>query len=250
MKSVVVLGMAGWETKFTIRALEERGWIVESRVALAPRLATGLGQPFPLDTARHAAVIALDSSAGVYAGNLLQYVRSGGGLILGEAASAYLARLAPAGGGDLIRPAFAPSGRPVSRQLLGFRSLPRLRDGAAVLESRAGRVAVAAWRVGAGRVAQSGYRETWRWRMEGGETGLGDHRAWWAGLVATVAYRPSVADQSSMNPAPLASLIQELGPPSALPSGRHTRSLWPLALAALVISLFGEWLSRRLRGAA
>jgi hypothetical protein len=96
-RSVVVLGMAGWELKFTIQALEERGWKVESRIGLAPRLSTGQGRPFPLDTARHLAVVALDSSAAAYAGEIVRFVRSGGGVILGAAVSPARLRIIPAG---------------------------------------------------------------------------------------------------------------------------------------------------------
>ena len=249
-RSLVVLGLAGWEAKFTIRALEERGWLVESRIALAPRLGTDQGKPFPLDTARHAAVIALDSTAATYSGEILQFVRSGGGLILGEAASPYMQRVAPAGIGTLVRPAAVRSDGGDPRSQLGFRNLAPLREGAQSLELRAGRTAIAAWRVGSGRVLQSGYRDTWRWRMEGGENGVADHRAWWAGLAATVAYRPWTLEPREVNPAPLAALTLDLGPPGPLPSGRRSTPLWPLAFAILLVSLFAEWFSRRLRGAA
>jgi hypothetical protein len=249
-RSVVVLGLAGWESKFTIRALEERGWRVESRIALAPRLETTRGTPFPLDTARHVAVIALDSSAVTYTRDIQQFVRSGGGLILGDAALPWLRRIAPAGVGGLVRPAALRPNGADPRRLLGFRSLTPLRDGALGLELRDGSTAIAAWRVGSGRVLQSGYRDTWRWRMEGGDNAVTDHRAWWAGLVATVAYRASAGDEQTANPAPLASLMQALGPPGTLPSGRQSKPLWPLAVAILLTALFAEWFSRRLRGAA
>lgn len=249
-RSVVVLALAGWESKFTIRALEERGWRVESRIAIAPRLESVQGKPFPLDTARHAAVIALDSSAGKYAREIQEFVRSGGGLILGHAASPSLARLAPASIETLVRPATRRVDGGDPRGQLGFRTLGSMREGAIALETRGGRTVLAARRVGSGRVLQSGYQDTWRWRMEGGDDAVAGHRAWWAGLVATVAHRSSSGNPQVGNPAPLATLIQDLGPPSPLPSDRHSRPLWPLALGILVLSLFAEWLSRRLRGAA
>ena len=250
VKSVVILGMAGWESKFTVRALEERGWNIESRISIAPRLATIQGQPFPLDTARHAAVIALDSSAAPYAAAIRQFVRNGGGLILGEAATASLPGTAPAALATLVRPARDRADGNDFRDRLAFRALGSLREGAVGLEDRAGRVAVAGWRYGAGRVVQIGYRDTWRWRMEGSGNAVGDHRSWWAGVVAAVAYRPIGAPVRSSDPAPLASFIQEFGLPGSLPSTRPALVVWPVLLSIFLLSLFAEWLSRRLRGMA
>ena len=250
LKSVVVLGMAGWESKFTVRALEERGWKIESRIGIAPRLATIQGQPFPLDTARHAAVIALDSSAAPFAGSIRQFVRNGGGLILGEAATASLPGAAPAALATLVRPARALADGNDFRDRLAFRALGSLREDAVGLEERNGRLAVAAWRSGAGRVIQFGYRDTWRWRMEGTGNAVADHRDWWAGLVAAVAYRPLGAPVRVSDPAPLASFIQEFGPPGSLPSTRPALNVWPVLLSIFLLSIFAEWLSRRLRGMA
>jgi hypothetical protein len=249
-RSVVVLGMAGWESKFTIRALEERGWKVDSRIALAPRLATTQGRPFPLDTARQVAVIALDSSAAAYAQQIHRFVRSGGGLILGDGASSYLQRSAPATVAAVFRPARLSSRGTEFRQLLTFRAIGPLREGAVALEERNGQVTAAAWRVASGRVVQIGYREIWRWRMEGADNAVAEHRNWWARLVAMVAYRSPSRDYPMADPAPLASLVQALGPPTSLPTDRPASRLWPLWLTVFLVSLFAEWLSRRLRGAA
>lgn len=216
-RSIVVLGMAGWESKFTIRALEERGWTVESRIGIAPGLATLRGKPFPLDTAKHATVIALDSSAATYSREIQQFVRAGGGLVMGLAAAPYFAR-------------------PPSAEVT-------------TLVQRDRGVTLAAWRTGSGRVVRTDQQESWRWRMAQGETAVSDHREWWAGLVRAVAYRSGPVAEPG-NPAPLASLVQELGPPGLLPGNRATLSSWPLLLAVFLVSLFAEWLSRRLRGAA
>ena len=217
LRSIVVLGMAGWESKFTIRALEERGWKVESRIGIAPNLSTLRGRPLPLDTERHAAVIALDSSAAGFARDIQRFVRSGGGLILAPGASAYFAR--------------SPSAEVISRPR-------RDRD-----------VRLVAWRTGSGRVIQSSQQESWRWRMGTEENAVAEHRDWWAGLVGAVAYR-SGPDAEPANPAPLATLVQELGSPGALPGNHAAMMLWPYLLAVFLVSLFAEWLSRRLRGAA
>ena len=250
MKSVVVLGMAGWESKFTVRALEERGWSVESRIGIAPRLATVQGQPLPLDTARHAAVIALDSSAAPYAGAILRFVRDGGGLVLGEAATASLRGAAPAGLASLVRPARARIDGNDFLNQLAFRPLAPLREGAVGLEERNDRLTVAAWRSGAGRVIQIGYRDTWRWRLEGTGNAVADHRSWWAGLVAAVASRPLEVTVRGSDPAPVASFIQEFGPPTSLPSTQSALVVWPVLLTVFLLSVFAEWLSRRLRGMA
>jgi hypothetical protein len=248
-RSVVVLGMAGWESRFVVQALEERGWSVESRIALAPGRFTTRGRPFPLDTARQAAVIALDSSAVSFAAEIHRFVESGGGLVVGDYAGPFLQRTAPASVGALVRPAASRVSGPDFRERLSFRRLGPLREGAVGLERRRGEVSLAAWRVRAGRVVQAGYRDTWRWRMEGGDGGAAEHRTWWAGLVATVAYRSGAVLSGESNPAPLAALIQELGPPGALPEGAPPARLWPAFLAVFLTALLAEWTSRRLRGA-
>jgi hypothetical protein len=216
VRSVVVLGLAGWESKFTVRALEERGWKVESRIGIAPNLSTIKGKPFPLDTARHATVIALDSSAAGYVREIQRFARSGGGLIVAPGASAYFAQ--------------SPSADVITRTR-GDRS-----------------ITLAAWRTGSGRVIRTDQLESWRWRMVREENAVANHREWWAGLVGAVAYRPG-ASAGSGDPAPLATLTQELGPPGTLPGSESATSLWPVALAVFLVSLFAEWLSRRLRGA-
>jgi hypothetical protein len=106
-------------------------------------------------------------------------------------------------------------------------------------------------------VLQSGYDETWRWRMAGGDGAAAAHREWWSRLVAAVAYAPLVS-RSSVNDLvtdemPYASLIDALGPPTPL-DARLTRRTDPMALdrllfALVVVSLLAEWTSRRFRGA-
>jgi hypothetical protein len=128
---------------------------------------------------------------------------------------------------------------------------------AIVLESRDGVATVVARRIGAGRVVQSGYDETWRWRMAGREQALAAHREWWSRLLAAVVYAPVVARPSATDDmpdeTPLASLIHALGPPAtsdARMAPRTDRSRTTELLFALVVgSLLLEWASRRLRGA-
>jgi hypothetical protein len=110
--------------------------------------------------------------------------------------------------------------------------------------------------VDAGRVVQTGYDETWRWRMSGGEEAVAAHREWWSRLVAAVAYAPLVpraSAPSALDETPLASLIDALGPAAPLdsrlvPRTNDARITWTL-FALVVASLLAEWTSRRLRGA-
>lgn len=216
-RALLVLGMAGWESKFVIQALEERGWQVDARTAIAPGLSVDRGRPFPIDTPRYAAVVALDSTAAGYSRQLVEYVQAGGGLILG---------------GGTRPPVF----RPVDDQ--------------PVTSSQSGeRQAVTLWRLGTGRVLLNGNRDTWRWRMETDDRSVTSHRAWWAALVSTVAYRPGRVTNETDDPAPLAALTLDLGPTSDLPSERSRRAIWPFVLGIVAVSLLTEWTSRRTRGA-
>jgi hypothetical protein len=197
LRRILVLGRAGWESKFAIRALEEEGWFVDAKLRVTPTLLVTQGRPTAPDTARYAAVVVVDSVGRALAGATgaaERYVRSGGGLI-----------------------------------------------------------------------AEAGIRETWRWRMAGGDSGVARHRAWWAARVAGIAYAPATdrglsADPASVHadPAPLAHLIDALGSPisdskaatvMAHPTGSDldpTRSPW--IFGALLATLLLEWASRRLRG--
>ena len=248
-RHLVVLGAAGWESKFVVAALEERGWQVDARLVVAPGLAVTQGTPFPLDTMRIAAVIALDSTASPFAPAIVRFVRSGGGLLLGPGAaeSTALRRIAPGRGEVVLRPNFT-SGGTVSRERLGMRDLAPLAPGALPLELRGSHVAVAVQREGAGRVGQVGYLESWRWRMEGGPAGLAGHRDWWAAVVASVAYGGEAAAGGADDPAPRAALFTALGAPSQ-PTSHTPFTIFPLVLGVLLLCLVGEWASRRLRGA-
>jgi len=134
------------------------------------------------------------------------------------------------------------------RRALAFRNLAPLVGDALALESRDGAVAVAARRADAGRVIEIGYEDTWRWRMEGGPAALAEHRGWWADLVSSVAYGSAPAGPMG-DPAPRASLIDALGLPTpTAPTAARSMVWYRLLLGISVLGMFGEWISRRLRG--
>jgi len=261
-RRVVVFGAPSWETKFVIAVLEERGWQVDARVPLSPDMAVVQGATGRLDTSRVAAVVALDRSAAAQSGRIEAFVRSGGGLVLGPDAAAdprFSRVRAGSAGARQPAPVLQVYARD-PRRALALVPVVRLAEGAVPLERRDAAVAVAARRVGAGRVAQLGYEDTWRWRMAGPDGSVEAHRLWWSAVVASVAYRAAVRlpGQDSPHDAPLARMVARLGPgdsllgESAAPGGADepgSRPEWwilALGLAALV----SEWASRRLRGAA
>jgi hypothetical protein len=258
LKRILVLGSAGWESKFVVAALEEDGWKVDAQMRVAPGISVTQGSISPIDTSRYSAVIALDETAGAYASDIVRYVASGGGAVLAGSAAAIegFSSIRPgaigkqAGGESL-----ASEPGSVTLRTLPLHPVVALRSDAAVLEKREGAVAAAARRHVAGRVLQVGYADMWRWRMSGGDTGPSDHRAWWTKAVAGIAYAPRIAQSESAEAdnAPIASLVSTLGQPAAQPgsslaSTAASISLWWL-FALLSASLLGEWASRRLRGA-
>ncbi|HEV7705652.1 MAG TPA: hypothetical protein VGO46_15250 [Gemmatimonadaceae bacterium] len=255
-RQIVVLGRAGWEGKFVMAALEERGWKVSSRLRVGPNVFVSQGTPLALDTAHTAAVVALDSSAAQYANAIANLERSGGGVVLaGDAPfAASLRALAPGRAGPRIAAASLSFASTAPRRALGFFPILALASDAVSLESRDGHVVAAARRVGAGRVVQLGYDETWRWRLAGTGDAPGAHREFWSSVISAAAYRataPVASAAQNGDAAPLASLYASLGAPSA-PSaaGLHvTAGLRWWMFAALALLLFAEWASRRLRGA-
>jgi len=132
----------------------------------------------------------------------------------------------------------------------GFYPVASLARDAIALERRAGGVAIAVRRVGAGRVMQIGYDDSWRWRMAGGPGSEAAHRDWWSRLVSTVAYAPPVGDEAGTGAAPLAAMVGRLGPPRPLPAG--ARGAPPvdrrIYMTLIIVLLLAEWGSRRLRG--
>ena len=260
LRPLLVLGRAGWESRFTIAALEELGWKVEARLVVSPGAVVRQGAAAGIDTARYAAVIALDSTAAGEASQIARYVTAGGGLVLaGHAARVpALARLAPARLGPRVRP--PASAAPVGLSRLDHVSLAPLGPAAVTLQEAGASVAVAAHRVGAGRVVQLGYDETWRWRMMGDDESMAAHRNWWGNIVSAAAYAPvpAAAGSEAARPggdAPLASFVARLGPPAArrpTATGGQSSSqaLEAMLFALAALAFLAEWGSRRLRGAA
>ncbi|HVF38676.1 MAG TPA: hypothetical protein VM939_02175 [Gemmatimonadaceae bacterium] len=258
LRRVLVLGNAGWESKFVIAALEEAGWVVDAEIAVAPGAIVTQGLRASLDTARYSAVIALDEQAAASATRIASYVSSGGGLILAAPAAAMPAlaalRAGTSGRAQAIANLAAERG-PTRMETLALSPITSWRGDAVVLERRGRAAAAAARRHGSGRVLQHGYLDTWRWRMSGGDTSVEDHRAWWTTAVSVVAYTPRYAlpQLPDLNAPPVARLVEALGPATEPTSGGLTSaasavSLWWL-FALLSASLLAEWASRRLRGA-
>lgn len=256
LRPVLVLAEAGWEGKFVVAALEEAGWRVDARFRVTPQLSVRQGGG-AIDTARYAAVIALDGSASTEGAAIARFVRSGGGAILTARAASIpaLAAVAPARVGAPTDAALGAVASDVPRRGLGGHALVALRATAVPLERVDGAVRIAAARVDLGRVLLLGYDETWRWRMEGGDGSPEAHRAWWSAMVASVARAPleAVGDPAAVDETPYAALVAALGAPTdASPPGGPARgdtARDALLLALLLGALLAEWTSRRLRGA-
>jgi len=259
LRPVLVLGVASWESKFTIAALEERGWRVASRLRVAPGVEITQGPLGAIDTSRYAAVVVLDTSAAPAADAIARYARTGGGVVLAAntARLASLSGIAAGAVGARVAGIAGAVASAVPRTGLGVFPVAAARSDAVPLERRSAAVTVAARRVDAGRVVQTGYDETWRWRMSGGEEAVAAHREWWSHLVSAVAYAPLVRRASTgdvaIDETPLASLIDAVGPATSLDAAprsdpdrsRTTRLLFAIVVGALLL----EWASRRLRGA-
>lgn len=256
LRRVLVLGRATWETKFIVAALEEAGWLVDARLAVAPGVDVTQGGVRSPDTARHAAVVVVDAPSASTASAVARYVRSGGGAILSGASAnaSSLVDIAIGRAGARVRASSVAFADDAPRRALGFLAIAPLGE-AIVLEERDGRVAAAARRVEIGRVVQLGYDETWRWRLAGGAGAVDAHRTWWSGLVSSVAHRAAVpiSRDARDDDAPLARLVDALGPPSPASGDMVARARWlpsPALLFALVSMLvLAELASRRLRGA-
>ncbi len=259
IRRVLVLGTAGWESKFVVAALEEDGWGVDASMYVAPGVSVTQGSVSPLDTSRSSAVVAVDGAAATRAGEISRYVASGGGLVISGTAAGIdgFAALRPASPGRVQAPAIlATESSATTLRSLGVVPAAALRPDAISLDRRGATTLISARRHVAGRVLQLGYLETWRWRMSGGDESLREHREWWTKAVAGVAYAPAVAGDDrragTHDDAPVARLVGALGPSSpragpGLASAAASISLWWLA-AALTLCLLGEWTSRRLRG--
>lgn len=267
---VLVYSRAGWEAKFAIAALEEQGWEVDARLTIGDGVTVTQGSSAAPSVARHAAVVVLDTAVGREAAAIARFVRAGGGLLLaGEGADApSLRALAPARVARVAAPATRSfEGEAEPTDALPLHALGTIRPDGVVMATRGTIPAVAARRVGAGRVVQMGYAETWRWRMQGEGRSVEEHRAFWSRMVgAAAAARAAVDDAraitaagesgaavASPNSSPYAQAVQALGAPIAsAPRGvaRQQGPALPVWLGPLVLVLLvAEWASRRTRGA-
>jgi len=248
-RAVLVVGDAGWEAKFVVGALEERGWKVLTRFAVAPSVDVRAATQLPIDTAHVAAIVAIDSSIAALGASVQRFVAQGGGLVLAGAAAntRTVSPLAPGAVGPRVRRNVAPTDT-IGLGTTGYFPVTSVRDDAIALERRALGVTVAARRVGMGRVLQIGYDDSWRWRMAGGPGSEAAHREWWSRVVSSVAFGPAPAGQTSTFDAPVASLFNRLGPPRPAPVAARVTVDTRILLAIILLLLLVEWTSRRLRG--
>ncbi len=253
-RAALVLGRAGWESKFVQSALTERGWTVRARTPAAPGIIVQDEAVAPIDTSRYSVIIALDSTAAALAPAIARFVRQGGGLV--AAGSALTA--------NAIRPLVAaqPGARLPGRILLESDSitladLPRRplvspRTGAVALSREGQDLTLTALRVGLGRTIAIGYDESWRWRMLGGAGGPQRHALWWS-RVAGLASPERASATRLEDPAPRAALYEALGPPESSRAREESGGSEPLPAALLLAALaalLAETASRRFRGAS
>ena len=255
---VLVLGKAGWESRFVLAALGEAGWKVRGRLPVAPGVSVVDASLLPIDTARYDVVIALDSTAADLSAAIARFVAQGGGVIVAGSALGIgaLRGVVPARAGARRPARILLEGDTLSRADLPVRPLVAARDDAVALERQPAGLVVAVRRAGRGRAAAVGYDETWRWRMQGGATGEAAHREWWsrmAGLVAPErAPLPGEPIPAAVNAAPRSALVAALGPPSSAPDdarGSPSNRLPLVLLVVLASALLAETASRRFRGA-
>ncbi|HEX7122349.1 MAG TPA: hypothetical protein VF178_08280 [Gemmatimonadaceae bacterium] len=280
IRPVLVVGRAGWESKFVVAALEEGGWEVRARLSVAPGAVVQQGGAVQLDTAALSAVVVLDSASVPSTSALQRFVSQGGGLVAAGSAVAArsLASLLPARASGRVAGVPGALTGPAPRTGLTARTLAPSSPRAVVLDRRGTAPIVMAHRFGAGRAVVVGYEDSWRWRMLGGDNAPDAHRAWWNTIVSSVAHapvvpmpatveaaeRPTAADSQAavgllvadrgaraLDEAPLAAAVAALGVPQTdndAPSPRRGSWLSAVLFALLLAGLLGEWGSRRLRG--
>ena len=251
---ILVLARVSWESKFVVAALEEAGWDVDTRLRLSDTITIAQGSGTAPSLLRHAVVVVLDPLTAAEAAAIMRFVRGGGGLLVSGRANASSALAAIAAG--RTEREIPPESRTFIEvdplTALPLHAFATVRVDALVLDSRGTARALVARREGSGRVVQSGYADTWRWRMEGEPGSVEAHRRWWSRLV-TLAL-PTSAVPSSLSASdegtPLAALVNALGESrEAAPGSTPRGPAIPAWLGALILLLLlTEWALRRLRG--
>jgi hypothetical protein len=258
LRPVLVVGAAGWESKFVTAALEEDGWMVTSRVSVAPGAVVRQGAQAPIDTASFSAVLVLDSTSALDASAVTKFVNSGGGLVAAGPGVHHpsLRSLLPRtnasvpgalGGllGNTPQSGLNARGFALTVDLVVLERRLSSRDAIGVIVAK---------RVGLGRVVALGYDDTWRWRMTSpNEVAPAAQRAWWSNTVGSVARVGLAVLDVAVDEAPFAATVAALGSPTGVEGladdGRPVP--WDAILAAVTaLALLFEWLSRRLRGVA
>jgi hypothetical protein len=255
VRPVLVVGQAGWESRFVVTALEESGWTVAARLTVAPGAVVRHGAPVRIDTASLSAVVVLDSTSALNGDEIGGFVRQGGGLVASGAGTKHPALRgilpavragSPGEIGALLGPS-PHSGLSTRTFVANARSV--------ALETRGESPVIVGRRAGAGRVVAIGYDDTWRVRMVPASDAAPEmHRAWWSSLVAGVALaRPVARDAGEIDEAPFASTVASLGSPQVANDRIPQRTRWPWEFILVTLagaSMLAEWLSRRLRGLA
>lgn len=290
-RRLLVIATPGWETKFTVAALEEAGWEVDGKLRLSPSAEVTIGKPGALTPDRYGAVLVLDSTS-VNARELEQYVQRGGGLVIsGDAiriqslralshvhavgerrgiAGGLLTERARSGLDSwILRMTSQSEGIVLQRRMVADQSSEGAETGESMIDAdRAtrsgaaeGDATVVGRRHGAGRVVVSAYRETWRWRMQGSDSGPREHRDWWTSLVAMAVGGPTALAAASIWPgsaSPYADMVSLVGNPvteskpvesDSMNSGRFAMAIPMILFGLIVLLLLSEWTSRRFRGA-
>ncbi len=261
---VLVLGDATWESRFLVASLEEAGWPVDAGLTLSPRVTITQGPTLQPSRSRHALVVLLPGASATAVSRLAGFVRDGGGLVIVGASARMpaLAQLRAGSPGALIAGELGAEASDTPRHGLDLVPVAALAAGSVVLETRDGVTAVAARRVGSGRVVQVGYANSWFWRMAGNDDAPIAHRRWWTSLLASVVPLSApmsrvvtVAESDTLTAAPVAALARAVGLPERHDASvRSTRGgirasidpRWVLAVALL--SLVASWVMRRWRG--
>lgn len=261
---VLVVGNATWESRFLMAAFEEAGWPVDAALTVSPKVTIGQGAGRTPMRGRHAVVVLLPGAPTAAVNALTPFVRDGGGLlIVGEAARLPgLGALRAGAPGATLAGELGAEASGTPRHGLDLVPIATLASGAVMLEERDGRTAIAARRVGAGRVLQVGYDNSWLWRMAGDDASVATHRRWWNALLSSVVSLRSPApriahdvEDDTLDAAPLVAMVRDLGVPvirdridaperSSLAASLDPR--WLLAAAAF--SLVVSWVIRRWRG--